>query len=1533
MRRWFRRAIIALLLLVVAPLGGVLAVLGTETGTRWLLIEALSRTADEWRLQAVRGDLLSTLELDQLYWRSGESSLALDSTRLAWQPSALFTGLLHVEELRVVGVRVTAPAGEPEPEPAGPPSVPELPLAVRIDRLHVEDVRTDIGGNEFQLYGADLATRIEGRTLHIETLTASAPEWNVAAAGEVRIDSPFPFALRLDWRAEVPGMGGFEGGGDFDGDSQRVAFVHRLQTPFSVETRGTVDIDGLASRGRIEASWEDLALPLGEDELRSRHGELVFEGGADDLTLELDADVAGPGFALDAASLSVTGSVQPQAPHALNLAFAWEADLGAEPAAVAEAVLAGGGSIAGDLERLRVDHSLSVPFRLTTSAEVGLAEDPLTLAVQGEWRELRWPLTGDAEYHSATGEYRASGDLAHLEYRLGADFAALAADIRAGRVDLQGGADLAPPFAFDTALDWRLRLPDTVATDVMASGGGRVSGDMDAIDLDHALREPFTLVTRGRVQPASEEQLLDIEGEWQGLRWPLTGEPEVTSESGRYSARGGLAELLTQVDLGLAGPAVPLAQASVNAHATLALTDGFGFDARLGWGGVLPDEVAVAAEGSASGNLSRIEFEHRITAPFAVETSGSVALDGAAPRLDVRGGWREARWPLAGEEAEFTSSQGDLTLTGTPEDYRLGLEAELDGRDLPPVTAHIDATGSTTAARIRSLRLDTLDGNATLAGSLQWAPDLAFDLTLTGRELDPGQQWSDWGGRLGFDIAASGELAEQGPVVSVSRLELDGDLRGYPLSARGSAEVAGSRVRIPSLTLRSGDNRLALEGVVDETLAVDFDLEATDLAAFWPGLGGALSASGEVLGSLQAPRVQASMNGERLRFEEYTVARLDLEADVDVAGGDSSRVQLDLADAVLAGQTVNSLALSASGGPAAHRATLSADAELADLGLELEGALAEDGWRGSLQRLEIDPAYTDPWRLAAPAGIRTSNDGSARLERLCLGQQQSSLCARFTQGSGGKLDGSLAIERLPLAVIGPWLPPEVGIEGTLEASATVAGTAAAPRVSFEVAPPPGALQWQPEGREPLRVAWNGFRVEGEFRDDALASRADIEMGELGRIAAEVNVGAASKDGERGLGGRVDVGINDLAIAAAFAPQIANPEGRIRVAATLGGTLSAPGVDGTAEFDDGAVQLPDLGLSISEINLQARNRGQEAMVFEGSMRSGGGTLSLDGELLLDAARGFPLQLDITGERFEVARLPEAQVFASPDLSLRRDAELTRLSGSVTVPEATLRVREMPAGAVSVSDDEVMAQEEYREPETAMAVGMDLQLVLGDRVTFNGFGLDTRLTGRMRVTAEAGEPLLGEGSIDLVDGYYQAYGQDLSIERGRLLFAGPLDNPGLDVRAVRDTGEVKAGLQVSGTASNLSARVYSEPPLPDAEALSYLLTGRGLDSASSGEGSMLSSAALALGLDNADTLSRKIGRQFGLDDVGITGAGADAGLRLGKYLAPDLYLSYVLGLFGGQGAVQLDYQLTDRISVQGRSGSERQAVDLLYRFESD
>jgi translocation and assembly module TamB len=231
---------------------------------------------------------------------------------------------------------------------------------------------------------------------------------------------------------------------------------------------------------------------------------------------------------------------------------------------------------------------------------------------------------------------------------------------------------------------------------------------------------------------------------------------------------------------------------------------------------------------------------------------------------------------------------------------------------------------------------------------------------------------------------------------------------------------------------------------------------------------------------------------------------------------------------------------------------------------------------------------------------------------------------------------------------------------------------------------------------------------------------------------------------------------------------------------------------------------------------------------------------------------------------------------------------------------------------------------------------VRVVLGDAVTFEGFGLETRLTGAVdAVTGGGGNRL--DGKIELQDASYSAYGQELAVERGRFIFTGSPSNPDVDLRAVRGShdGSVRAFLSVTGALSKPNSRVYSEPSLPEAEALAYLLTGRGLDQASSGEGVNIASAALALGMSKGDPLLQDLGDRFGLDDLTIEGGAGgleDSSLLLGKYLNPDLYLGYSQGLFNAEGAVLLRLRLGERVELESRSGGE-QSVDLYYRYEHD
>ncbi len=162
----------------------------------------------------------------------------------------------------------------------------------------------------------------------------------------------------------------------------------------------------------------------------------------------------------------------------------------------------------------------------------------------------------------------------------------------------------------------------------------------------------------------------------------------------------------------------------------------------------------------------------------------------------------------------------------------------------------------------------------------------------------------------------------------------------------------------------------------------------------------------------------------------------------------------------------------------------------------------------------------------------------------------------------------------------------------------------------------------------------------------------------------------------------------------------------------------------------------------------------------------------------------------------------------------------------------------------------------------------------------------------------------------------------------MFNGPLTNPALNVRATRTASDkTVAGIHLTGTPTSLRSEVYSEPPLADAEALSYLLTGRPLGSANSEEGDMLNQAAFALGLTTAGNVASRIRNQLGLETLGIQGGAENRQLVAGKRFGERLFIEYAYGVVDSLGSLLLRYQLSRRLTVESRSGSVR-TVDVVY-----
>jgi translocation and assembly module TamB len=388
---------------------------------------------------------------------------------------------------------------------------------------------------------------------------------------------------------------------------------------------------------------------------------------------------------------------------------------------------------------------------------------------------------------------------------------------------------------------------------------------------------------------------------------------------------------------------------------------------------------------------------------------------------------------------------------------------------------------------------------------------------------------------------------------------------------------------------------------------------------------------------------------------------------------------------------------------------------------------------------------------------------------------------------------------------------------------------------------------------------------------------------------------------------------------------------------LDGTLARPQLIGEARLDQGGINLPYQGISLAEISLKIE-AAEDGARLSGRMVSGPGEVRADGTLRY-GEQGIEGALHFSGKNFLLVNLPEWAINIDPNIDLTFSQRSADIKGMVTIPNALLTPEEMK-NSVAESPDVVLV-DSREQRRSGWPFSLDLDILLGDSVRIDGYGLSGRLGGSLRVKTPAGDMPTALGELDLIGGTYTIYGRTLDIARGRILFTGgPIDNPGVDVRAQRTFSDEVAknrgytvGVDISGLAQDLKFHLFSDPYMDKSEILSQLIVGRSLAFSTAEESGLLGEAAATLGLTGGNELFQGIGSILQLDDMHLEGSSnkENVSLVVGKRLTKDLYIGYDVNMFSQLGRFRVRYDLTNGFAVETSSSSQSTGADLLYSFE--
>ena len=781
--------------------------------------------------------------------------------------------------------------------------------------------------------------------------------------------------------------------------------------------------------------------------------------------------------------------------------------------------------------------------------------------------------------------------------------------------------------------------------------------------------------------------------------------------------------------------------------------------------------------------------------------------------------------------------------------------------------------------------------------------------------------------------------------------ESDGKLIGNDFRLASEFAYQDKQFEIKNFKLSSGKTQVSAQGRFGESYNVSWAVNSPDLGQLIPEATGDLNGSGKITGARQSPVINSTINADNLRYQNIAISGLHSTVIAGLSGLDQPlNIQLEARELQLDNEPVSkAISLSVMGTMAKHTvqlgsqflltspeqneakfsATLSGDTKA------LEPALQ---WSGALSQLRIDADSYGDWLLSEPANIMLV-DEALSLSEACISSGTQAFCAQ-ADAKQKEQHFRVRIQSLELEPLNAFAGLyDLSVSGALSGELNYVKRLGAnyPEINASITSNDASISWQELIDEQFvekNLVFESINLDA-IQNDTLRAKADMVLNdEKGTFTVDVGVsnpiGASNFDRSQ-LGGSVKLSLQELSDLppTLMAGLILN--GQLNGAMSLSGSVAQPEVSLNTELNGASAQIPELGLLLEDITFDAYTQSQSLLKLKGGARSGSGALEIEGVVNLNEIAKPIIQLQIAGDAVTLANTNEFRVIGSLDLETRLSSELISVGGELSIDEANIDFK-IPETAIVASSDVVLADQQGQSDSAAQEI--DIKIDLGSKTRIQAQGLDAKLSGSLRAYQQPDGILRGEGRIDVLDGRYIAYGQNLVIDSGQLVFnGGSIDDPNIRLRAEKITNSITAGVQASGRVSEPVLNLYSIPPLSDQDVLSVLIFDKPIGDLGSQDGLVLLRIANSLrggGSSTVDNLTQGIQNTLGLTSLDLNLSGSDPSINAGKQLSSKFYVGYGYSLLNAAQTLLLKYQLNKAWSIKADVGADSGA-DLRYQID--
>lgn len=968
------------------------------------------------------------------------------------------------------------------------------------------------------------------------------------------------------------------------------------------------------------------------------------------------------------------------------------------------------------------------------------------------------------------------------------------------------------------------------------------------------------------------------------------------------------------------------------------LTKPFMLSGELSWKFDDKNKTTWQGKTMLAGSINEMQGDHSLLEPLQINSNVSLYAPLQQLRVSVQNRWKSISLPI-GQTPQITLQNGEFDVEGDLSSVAYRLNSNAKSQHLPSLAVvKLNGTANQELISIAELQINSNEGTITGNGNINLKPDLKASLSIQGKKFNPKFFVAEMPGKLNFNADVNASRTAHAVTAAIDLKSLTGKLRDYDVKGFGKIYYSPDSVQAEKFNLVIGENTLKVNGKFGvENNQADFKLVANNLTQLHPKFSGRVQGEGSFKGAIKSPIIRTTLNGENIKFNgQISVATISIDGDVNVFGNQPSNAKIQARNITIKENIIDTVDLVATGSQKDHQLDLNIQGKDIASTLNLTGEYDNRKWEGSVNQLLIKIPTLGSWNLVNKSDVKYGSQGFA-LSQACLRNEGSSVCMEGQSDDKGNWQSEGKLTDFPLQQLAKNSKEKFTIEGVGQLKYTLQGKGTDYSGDVKVYTKNVTLRspFLEDHDESLHI--QQFELQGDIQSETSKFNLNVVMNK-GTAAGFVHV-ENIHDREKSFirKSNFTADFPSIKFLNVFAPRISVKEGLLKAQAEIHGFVKRPEIASNVKLSGVAFYIPDLGTEYTQGEISSTSEGWNNFNINGSLQSQKGKLDISGKLKYQDKISY--SIDLKGDNFQVLHLPDKSLMLSPNLAIEGDSSGVNINGEIDIPSAKLVLKELPKGTVRKSSDEIFVSELDDETDLQdnkkVNITGKIQLTFGDDVHFAGKGIQTDLAGDLLVRFDSKKVPSGHGVLKFKNASYQVLGQTLDISSGRMLFAGPINNPELDVKVTRTTKDVTAGMKIEGTVKKPQTSVFSNPVMSDGNALSYLISGRPLNEASGSQNALIAKAALSLGVDKSASLTQQIASTVGLDEVNISGD--DEGLEstslvLGQYLSPKLYVSYAYGLFSSVGTVGFDYQLTKKISVEAESG-EGQSIDLLYTIERE